>query len=171
MAISAQDFTTIVRNQVTSIQGAAKVLVDLTIGSILRAVIEANAAVVIWLQGLILQLLAITRAATSSGADLDSWVGDYGVSRLAAVAATGLVTFSRFTPTAQAVVPIGATIQTGDGLQTFSVTLDTTNGTYNSTLGGYVLGSGCSNGGRDSVTACKYQQLDGSIVWHLGEFA
>lgn len=145
MAISAQDFTTIVRNQVTSIQGAAKVLVDLTIGSILRAVIEANAAVVIWLQGLILQLLAITRAATSSGADLDSWVGDYGVSRLAAVAATGLVTFSRFTPTAQAVVPIGATIQTGDGLQTFSVTLDTTNGTYNSTLGGYVLGSGVAS--------------------------
>lgn len=137
--ITTQDFTTLVRNQVTAIQGASRALVDLTVGSILRAVVEANAAVSLWLQGLILQLLAITRAATSSGADLDSWVGDFGLSRLAAVTASGQVTFSRFTPSQQAVVPIGTTIQTGDGTQQFVVTLDTTNTAYSATLGGYVL--------------------------------
>lgn len=145
MAITTQDFTTLVRNQVTAIQGAARVLVDLTIGSILRAIVEANAAVTLWLQGLILQLLAITRAATSSGADLDSWVADFGLTRLAAVAASGQVTFSRFTPSQQAVVAVGTTIQTGDGSQKFAVTLDTTNPAYNATLGGYVLAAGVSS--------------------------
>ena len=143
--ITTQDFTTLVRNQVAAIQGAAKVLVDLTVGSILRSVIEANAAVVLWLQGLILQLLAVTRAATSSGTDLDSWVADYGVSRLAAVAASGQVTFSRFTNSAQAVIPVGATIQTADGSQSFAVILDTTNPAYSATLGGFVLAAGVAS--------------------------
>lgn len=145
MAITNQDFTTLVRNQVTAIQGASKVLVDLTVGSILRAVVEANAAVILWLQGLILQLLAITRAATSSGADLDSWVGDFGLTRLAAVAASGQVSFARFTPSQQAVVPVGTTIQTGDGAQQFAVTLDTTNPAYSASLGGYVLAAGVAS--------------------------
>ena len=145
MAITTQDFTTLVRNQVTAIQGAASVLVDLTVGSILRAVVEANAAVILWLQGLILQVLAITRAATSSGADLDSWVGDFGVSRLAATASSGLVTFARFTATQQAVVLIGTNVQSADGSQTYAITLDATNPAYSATLGGYVLAAGVSN--------------------------
>jgi uncharacterized phage protein gp47/JayE len=139
MAITTKDFTTLVRDQVTAIQAGARVLVDLTIGSILRAAVEANASVHLWLQGLILYLLATTRAATSNGADLDSWALDFSFTRLAAVAATGQVTFARFTPAAQAVVLVGATVQTGDGSQKYTVTLDTTNSAYNSTLGGYVL--------------------------------
>lgn len=145
MAITTQDFTTLVRNQVTAIQGAARGLVDLTVGSILRAVVEANAAVILWLQGLILQLLATTRAATSSGSDLDSWVADFGLSRLPGVAASGSVAFARFTATQQAVVTIGATIQTGDGSQQFAVTIDTANPAYNAGLGGYVLAAGVAS--------------------------
>lgn len=143
--ITTQDFTTLVRNQVTAIQGGAKVLVDLTVGSILRAVVEANAAVVLWLQGLILQVLAMTRAATSNNADLDSWMADFGLVRIAAVAASGQVTFSRFTPTQQAVIPIGTTVQTGDGSQQFAVILDAGNPAYNPSLGGYVLAAGVSS--------------------------
>lgn len=145
MAITTQDFTTLVRNQVTAIQGAARGLVDLTVGSILRAVVEANAAVILWLQGLILQLLATTRAATSSGSDLDSWVADFGLTRLPGVAASGQVTFARFTATQQAVVPVGATIQTADGSQQFVVTLDTSNAAYSAALGGYVLAAGVAS--------------------------
>lgn len=145
MAITTQDFTTLVRNQVAAIQGAAAALVDLTVGSILRAVVEANAAVVLWLQGLILQVLAITRAATSSGADLDSWVGDFGVTRLAATFSTGLVTFSRFTATLQAVVLVGTKVQSSDGTQSYAVTLDATNPAYSATLGGYVLAAGVAS--------------------------
>lgn len=145
MTITTQDFTTLVRNSVTAIQGAAVGLVDLTIGSILRSVVEANATVVLWLQGLILQLLATTRAATSSGADLDSFMLDFGVIRQAAVAASGLVTFSRFTATTQAVVPVGATVLTADGTQSYTVNLDITNAAYSAALGGYVLAAGVSS--------------------------
>jgi len=145
MAITTQDFTTLVRNQVAAIQGAASGLVDLTVGSILRAIVEANAAVVLWLQGLILQLLAITRAATSSGADLNSWVADYGLTRLPGAAASGLVSFARFTPSQQAVVPVGASVQSADGTQKYTVTLDSTNAAYSATLGGYVLAAGVAS--------------------------
>ncbi|CBJ38344.1 putative phage baseplate protein [Ralstonia solanacearum CMR15] len=144
-SFQTQDWVTLVRNQVSTIQGYAKVLVDLTVGSVLRAIVEANAAVVIWLQGLILQLVAITRAATATGADLDSWVADFGVTRLGAVAATGTVTFSRFTTTQQVVVPTAAVVQTADGTQQFSVTVDTTNPAYNATLGGYVIAAGVAS--------------------------
>lgn len=144
MAITTKTFTTLVQDQVAAIQASAKALVDLTVGSILRAIVEANASVQLWLQGLILQLLAITRAATSTGSDLDSWVADFGLTRTAAVAASGAVTFARFTPTNQALIPIGATVQTGDGTQKYTVTVDTTNGAYSLGLGGYVVGAGVS---------------------------
>ncbi len=145
MALQTQDFVTLVRNQVTAVQGYASVLVDTRVGSILRAILEANAAVVIWLQSLIVQVLAITRAATSSGSDLDSWVADYGMTRLAATYASGQVTFSRFTATQQVVVPIGAAVQTGDGSQQYSVVVDATNPAYNAGLGGYVMAAGVAS--------------------------
>lgn len=145
MAINTKDFVTLVREQAAAIQGGAKVLVDMTVGSVLRAITEANAAVVLWLQGLILQLLARTRAATSVDADLDSWMADYGVARLAAMQATGQVTLSRFTPTAQAIVPVGAMVQTADGSQKYAVVIDTANAAYSAALGGYVLAAGVAS--------------------------
>lgn len=145
MALSTKDFNSLVQEMVANVQGFAKVLVDLTIGSILRSVVEATASVVMWLQGLILALIAITRAATSSGSDLDSWVNDFGLTRLPATAATGQVTFSRFTATQQAVVPVGAVIQTADGSQQYTVNTDSTNPAYNATLGGYVIAVGVTS--------------------------
>lgn len=142
MAISTKDFVTLVREQAAAIQGAARSLVDLTVGSILRAVIEANAAVTLWLQGWVLHLLKTTRAATSSGTDLDSWVEDYGLSRLPAVAATGFVTFSRFTPTQPAVVPVDATVQTVSGLQQYAVVEDRNHPDWDQEAEGYRLAAG-----------------------------
>jgi uncharacterized phage protein gp47/JayE len=139
MALSTKDFVTLVREQASMIQGNACALADLTVGSILRAVIEANAAVTLWLQGLMLQLLKTTRAATSSGEDLDTWVGDYGLVRLPAVAATGTVTFSRFTPTQPAVVPIGTKVQIANGQQQYKVVQDTSHPAWDADLSGYVL--------------------------------
>jgi uncharacterized phage protein gp47/JayE len=145
MSLNTQTFTDLVQNSVIAIQAASRSFQDLTIGSILRAVMEANAAAVLWMQSLIVQLLATTRAATSSGADLVSWMNDYNFQPIAAFAATGFVTFSRFTPTAQAVVPIGAQIQDAAGNNSFIVTLDTTNSAYSSMLGGYVLAAGTAS--------------------------
>lgn len=143
MALNTKTFATIVSDQVTAIQAASARLIDTTIGSIIRSVAEANAAVVLWLQGLLVQLLALTRASTSTGPDLDSWVADYGVTRLPAVAATGNVTFSRFTATNPAQIPVGARVQTGDGSQIFEVIEDATNPAYAD--GVYTLAAGVAS--------------------------
>jgi hypothetical protein len=137
--ITSKSFSQLVTDSVTAIQGRATQLIDFAIGSVLRAVVESVAAVAIWLESLILVLLQTTRAATSSGTDLDSFVADYGLTRLPATAATGAVTFARFTPTMQALIPVGTLLQTGDGTQQFTVIADTTQAAYNATLGGYVI--------------------------------
>jgi hypothetical protein len=116
--------------------------VNFVIGSVLRAIGEGTAWVALWLQGLILAAIALTRAATSNGADLDTWLAQFGFTRLAPTAASGSVTFSRFTTTQQAVVPVGSIVQTGDGTQQYQVVADTTNAAYSATLGGFVIAAG-----------------------------
>lgn len=140
MAISTKDFTTLVSDQISAVQAKCAQLVDFTIGSVLRSLVEANAAIGLWMQALVVTLLAATRAATSQGVDLDSWMADYGVSRLGATAATGFVTFSRFTTASQAVIAFGSIVQTADGSQKYNVVADPLNAAY--TAGGYVIPAG-----------------------------
>jgi phage-related baseplate assembly protein len=128
-----------------AVQASAAQLLDLTVGSTLRAVLEANASVCLWMQWLILQVLRTTRAATSTGADLDSWMADLSLTRLPAASATGIVTFSRITPTLAALVPAGALVRTADGTQTFSVLADTTHPAWAGASNGYVIASGLAS--------------------------
>jgi baseplate J-like protein len=137
--LATQNSTTIDSNWAAAVQGACATLLDFTVGSILRAIGQAQKGVTLWLQGLVLQLLAATRLGTSSGADVDSFVADFGLTRLPAIAASGAVTFSRFTPTNQAVVPVGAVIQTVDGTQAFTVVANPANGAFSVALNGYVI--------------------------------
>ncbi|MBM7045453.1 baseplate J/gp47 family protein [Rhizobium lusitanum] len=137
--LNIKSFTTLVRDQATAIQSKANALLDFTIGSTLRSIVESNGGIGLWLQSLILQVLALTRAATSFGSDLDTWVADYGLTRLASTAAVGSVTYSRFTPTTSALIPIGSRVQTSDFTQTFVVTVDTSNPAYSATSGGYII--------------------------------
>jgi uncharacterized phage protein gp47/JayE len=142
MPLPIKDFVTLVREQVTAIQGAAKRRVDVTVGSILRALTESFAAVMLWLQAMVVKLLTTTRASTSTGEDLDTWVQDYGLTRLPAVAATGYVTFARFTPAQQAIVPVGTPLETEDGTQQFVVQRETQHADYDEKRQAYVLAAG-----------------------------
>ena len=142
MQLSLQNFTTLVQNMAAAVEASAAQLLDLTVGSTLRAVLEANASVALWMQWLILLVLRTTRAATSNGSDLDSWMADFSLSRLPAVAATGTVTFSRFTPTALALIPAGAMVRTADGTQTFVVTADTLLAAWEAASNGYFIAAG-----------------------------
>jgi len=142
MQLALQNFTTLVQNMAAAVQAAASQALDLTVGSALRAVLEANASVALWMQWLILQVLQTTRAATSTGPDLDSWMADMTLVRLPAVASVGMVTFSRLTPTATAFLPVGALVRSADGSQTFAVTADSTNSAWSAAAGGYSLAAG-----------------------------
>ncbi|MGH7152479.1 MAG: baseplate J/gp47 family protein [Acetobacteraceae bacterium] len=157
MQLSLQTFNSLVQNMAAAVQSSASQLMDLTVGSVTRAILEANASVALWMQWLILQVLQSTRAATSNGADLDSWMADMTLVRLPAVAATGAVNFSRYTPLAPALVPSGALVRTADGSQTYSVTADTSNTAWAPAQSGYVMAAGVG-----SVTVPIAAQVPGA---------
>jgi uncharacterized phage protein gp47/JayE len=145
MQLSLRSFNALVQSMAAAVEASATQLLDLTVGSTLRAVLEANASIGLWMQWLILQVLRTTRAATSNGADLDSWMADLTLTRLPAIAATGTVTFSRFTPGMSALIPAGALIRTADGTQTFAVSVDTAQASWSATSNGYVVVTGMAS--------------------------
>src|ERR1700722_16790370 len=111
MNLNLKAFSQLVEDMGAALQSSASTLIDVSVGSVVRAIFEANASVVLWLQWLVLQVLQTTRASTSIGGDLDTWMADFGLTRLPAVAATGIVTLSRFTPTLAATIPIGTSFK------------------------------------------------------------
>ena len=143
MPLNTKTFTQMVSDQIVAIQSRTSLLINFTIGSVLRALVESNSAVGLWMQGMIVQLLATTRAATSTGSDVDTWMADFGITRLPATAASGMVTFSRFTPTVQATIPFGSIVQTADGTQKYTITADSTNSAYSPA--GYVIAAGVTS--------------------------
>jgi uncharacterized phage protein gp47/JayE len=133
--LNLQNFVTLVQNMAAAVQSSAASLLNLTAGSVLRAILEANASIALWLQWLILQVLQLTRLATSTGTNVDTFVGDYGLLRLPAVAASGSVTFSRYSNTSAAFVPVGAMVKTSDGTRIYQVIADATNAAWNGSTG------------------------------------
>jgi Baseplate J-like protein len=172
-ALPTKSFTTIVTNIVTGIQGRAAKLINFTTGSTLLAISQGFTGILLWFQALVLQLLTACRLSTATDTDVDTFTADFmpiiagsvttalpsGSPRLGAQAATGSVTFARFTaaptalfiPAASSVSAAGvvtnagtlnaATVQTTDGSQNFVVLADTTNGNYSAITGGYTMPS------------------------------
>jgi uncharacterized phage protein gp47/JayE len=145
VSINTQRFSVILSNAVASVQGAAATLIDFASGSVVLAIMQAVSAIALWLQAIALQVAALTRLATSSGSDVDTWLADYNFYRLPAVSATTSETFSRFTPTAQAVIQVGQTVQSADGTQSYTVIADTSQTAYNATLNAYVIPASVSS--------------------------
>jgi hypothetical protein len=155
-SLPTQSFSTIVTNTIAGIQGRASKLINFSIGSTLRAIVEGFAGLFLWFQAMVLQVLQATRLSTSSGVDVDTFTADFmpiipgsqtaqlpnGSPRLGAQFASGQVTFSRFTAgPSDCFVPVGATVQTSDGTQNFNVIADPTFATYSAIKGGYTLTS------------------------------
>ena len=138
--LPTRSFSKLVSNFAAACQST--VLVDFSVGSVLRAVAEAVSGVATWVQAMILQVLTLTRAGTSGDADLDSWMDDYDFRRLPAVSATGIVTFARFTATQAALIPVGATVRTSDNSQSYAVTASPSHPAWNATLNGYTVPAG-----------------------------
>lgn len=111
-------------------------------GSTLGAMFEAAALLGLQLQQQAIYLAAISRLATSTGADIDSFCAPFGVTRLAAIQAYGAASVTYASPviTAQ-LIPVGAIVQTAGGLQ-FVVIADATNPAYNATANGYYVAIG-----------------------------
>jgi uncharacterized phage protein gp47/JayE len=108
----------LVQNILNTIQSKVNKVLDFTIGSIFVALAEAQGQTAMWLQSLILQVLAWTRAQTSTGSALDLWLAQFNFTRLPGVAASNSVTFGANTaPTSPVPIPIGTTVQTPAGIR------------------------------------------------------
>lgn len=114
-----------------------------TEGDPLLAFWQSTAVQFDFLQAQIQIVLAMSRAQTASGADLDSWMGQFNFLRLPATFSTGPETFLRLTPaSSQVIVPAGAIVQTVGGGAQFTVVADAAQPTWSATANGYALAVG-----------------------------
>lgn len=141
--LEVKSFDTIVSEQALAAQAeAGDKGLNFAEGTVFRALAEAFGTIALWLQAQALRVLAATRASTSRGADLDSWMSDYFLTRAPAAAARGELTFSRFTPALPALVPVGAQAKTADGTVTFTVVAQSTHFAWDASQNGYPVAPG-----------------------------
>lgn len=142
MNLSIRTFSQYVRDMAAAVQSASSQILDLSVGSVLRAILEANASVALWLQMLISDVMEASRAATARGNSLDSWMADFSLSRLAATSAVGSATFSRFSSLGSSLVPAGTKVRTADGSVTFIVVEDQGHVHWDAEQVGYLVSPG-----------------------------
>jgi uncharacterized phage protein gp47/JayE len=155
MQLTLLTFDQVVAMMVAAIQGAASaggLTISMNQGSAMLAFVRAIAGVYLWLQWLIVQVLAAANLMTATGADVDSFCAQFGCPRLAGVAASGQVTFSRYIATSAAYVPVGATVKTTDGSQSFTILADSTNAAWQAASSSYPNGSFLIPAGTSSIT-------------------
>lgn len=145
MPLPIQSFNESVNTQVAAMQASAGVPLDFSIGSILRALVESNAANSLWLESTAQKLLEVTRLTTSTGNDVDTFVEQFGLSRNPAIPAEGYVTFSRYTANLQATINVRDLVSSVANGVSYSVGIDETNPYYNGVLNAYILPAGINS--------------------------
>ncbi len=146
MQLSLPTLQSMLQGMAAAAQSACTQLLDLTIGSPARALLYASAQQWSWQQANVYRVLAASRLATSSGADVDTFISDYSCPpREAATYATGPVTLARFVPATAATVPVGASVRTGDGSLTYVIGADPTNPMWSAAVPGYIVPVGTSS--------------------------
>ena len=162
MQLSIQTLQGMLASAASAAQAACVSLLDLTVGSPARAILEATAGLWSVQQANVYRLLKASRLATSSGTDVDTFVGDYGLTRELARYSTGLVSLSRFVPLGSTTVPLGATVRTGDGTQTYAVTEDDSNAFWSAAAQGYVVPVGLAS--IDVPVECTLPGSAGNVI-------
>ncbi|MCE5387795.1 MAG: baseplate J/gp47 family protein [Acidithiobacillus sp.] len=127
-------------------------------GDPLLAIFQSFSSQAVFLENIAVQLAALTRAQTSTGANLDTWMAQFNFTRLPAVAATGPVVLSVNSPHASDVnIPLTTIIQTVGGAIQYQLVADNTQPAYVSGTQTYVLPAGAT-----SITATAQATVAGS---------
>lgn len=137
----------LVQLQLNYISANAPTTLTLPLGPFITAICYATGLVALVIQRLGQLILKAARLSTSTGDDVDSFIADYGLSRLPGVKARGEVTFSTFSPATSSIfIPNGVLVQTSakPAIQ-FQVVADTTQPAYSSSDGGYYLLAGSTS--------------------------
>lgn len=117
---------------------------NLSSGSFTLAMFYAMAAQLDFQTVAMLATVAFARATTATGSDLDSWMAQFGVTRLGATLASGPVTLSTLVAnTAAAVIPVGSVVQTaGSNPIQYQLIADTNQSAFSQSANAYILPSG-----------------------------
>lgn len=143
MTIPSKTFAQLITDMTTQWANAVGVTPALEPGDMLLAIFEAAAGQVVFLQGQAQLINNVSRAQTSTGADLDSFYAQFSFTRLPATYNTGQVTFGKLSPSAsQALVPAGTIVQTPGGATQYQAVADTTQPTWSASLNAYVMAPG-----------------------------
>lgn len=135
----SQITTSIVTALTSPVFGTAKIS-NTRSGSIALAVAQSLASAIVAVYQAIRHVYAVTRLATSSGADVDSFVNDYGLSRLPATFGSTGEDLHRNVNGVQLLVPPGGIMQTQVGGIQFQIIADATQAAWSPSLGAYVMG-------------------------------
>ena len=148
----------LVANMETAYGASLGILPNLLEGDPELAIFEGTATQGTWLQYVTQLIWTAARASTATASDLDSFVNDFGLSRLPATYAQGPVTLSAASaPVVQVLIYPGNLIQTPGGAIQYQLIADTTQSAWNATLGAYVLPAG-----QTSITATAQALIAGS---------
>jgi len=146
--LPVKTFSALLAAYINQMEQGAPALTDFTPGSVPLAIGEATTAQAISVQAVITHVANICRLASSQGADVDSFVADFGLTRISAALATGTVTLNRNNTSAAlniipsavpAAGPNVANVQTNVGGVQFQIISDVTQPAWNATLGAYVM--------------------------------
>lgn len=133
-------------SQAAAFAGATGIPPVFTSGDPLLAFFQTISIQLDFLQGLIVTVVNLTRAQTSTGADLDAWMAQFAFTRLPATFADGAVTFSSSAPAVTPVnIAVGTLVQTSNGGIVYQVVADADEPTWNPALNAYVLAIGQTN--------------------------
>ena len=153
MTLPTKSWSQLVQDMTASWGAGIGVVPVLSPGDFLLALFEAVAGQLDFLQAQIAQVLALTRASTSTGADLDTWMADFNFLRLPATSASGQVSLGKFqASTSPIVVPAatlvggvyvgGLLVQTQGGSVVYQTIPDTSQSTYSFVSNTYILPAG-----------------------------
>lgn len=128
-------------------------------GSTLGAIFEAGVLLGLQLQQQISYQFDISRLASSTGSDVDSFVQPFGIARGGPTFASGAVTFS-YPVGQQQTILVGSQVQTPSGV-IFTVIADPNNttGDFNTSLNGYI-----ANPVATTLVQCNQSGIIGNVL-------
>lgn len=156
MPLPVRSFSDYVQDMAAALQAGSRYLLDLSPGSVLRALLEAQASVMLWLQVLIADTLEASRAGTARGADLDAWMADFSIVRMPATRAVGAVTLSRTSSVGSVTIPVNTRVRTTATGAIFAVTADSGHPGWQPESSSYLMREGL-----DSITVPVVAEQEG----------
>jgi len=140
MPLNTQTFNQVITSLVNAIAANTPKATNFTPGSLVYAITQAMGGNTMMLQYLVSYVYNVTRLTSSTGADVDSFLADFGLARLGSTPATVQESITRNSTSGTLNIAPGGVIQTLSNTQ-FTCVADTSNPYWNAGAGVYTFPS------------------------------